>query len=316
MTLPRSPHMPSIVDPVGGIGIDRVSQDVFRTLCPPSIQNSVSPISPKSTLDTSSFTAANPEPFSSSSRGASTEAMKVEESMTVHWTGEPDRSTDHTTSSNMNFHMPGQLGMNAGNFYSYGQNGMSYNNNYNIPYASQYPISSGPRSFNRININGLPRDVDMSESYPPAVYQIEPQKHYDTQSDHGLNDYLMQMEDDYEYHNDLHTKLGGHAGYNSPYSDLTQASTPSCDSPRHPLDTIGEIDAMIDKDQPYAQLIYQALLQADGHTMILRDIYDWFIKYTDKPVASETKGWQNSIRHNLSMNGVRHYLSFFYSNLR
>lgn len=66
---------------------------------------------------------------------------------------------------------------------------------------------------------------------------------------------------------------------------------------------------MVDKEQPYAQLIYQALLQADGHTMILRDIYDWFVKYTDKATASETKGWQNSIRHNLSMNGVRHHSS-------
>jgi hypothetical protein len=38
--------------------------------------------------------------------------------------------------------------------------------------------------------------------------------------------------------------------------------------------------------------------------MILRDIYEWFKNNTDKASASETKGWQNSIRHNLSMNGV------------
>ena len=63
-------------------------------------------------------------------------------------------------------------------------------------------------------------------------------------------------------------------------------------------------DGIVDKEQPYAQLIYQALLNAPNKTMILRDIYEWFKNNTDKASASETKGWQNSIRHNLSMNGV------------
>lgn len=56
-------------------------------------------------------------------------------------------------------------------------------------------------------------------------------------------------------------------------------------------------------DKPYAQLIYEALIQAPGHRMLLRDIYDWFIKNTRKS-AGGTNGWQNSIRHNLSMNRV------------
>lgn len=57
-------------------------------------------------------------------------------------------------------------------------------------------------------------------------------------------------------------------------------------------------------DKPYAQLIYEALLQAPGHRMLLRDIYDWFVTNTRKPRESGTNGWQNSIRHNLSMNQV------------
>lgn len=57
-------------------------------------------------------------------------------------------------------------------------------------------------------------------------------------------------------------------------------------------------------DRPYAQLIYAALLQAPGHRMLLRDIYDWFVQNTKKPRESGTNGWQNSIRHNLSMNQV------------
>lgn len=57
-------------------------------------------------------------------------------------------------------------------------------------------------------------------------------------------------------------------------------------------------------DKPYAQLIYEALMQAPGHRMLLRDIYEWFQNNTRKPRESGTNGWQNSIRHNLSMNQV------------
>lgn len=57
-------------------------------------------------------------------------------------------------------------------------------------------------------------------------------------------------------------------------------------------------------DKPYARLIYDALMQAPGHRMMLREIYDWFRQYTTKPQESGSNGWQNSIRHNLSMNKV------------
>ncbi|KAL8730967.1 MAG: hypothetical protein Q9181_004480 [Wetmoreana brouardii] len=54
--------------------------------------------------------------------------------------------------------------------------------------------------------------------------------------------------------------------------------------------------------EPYAQLIGRALKSAPGHKMVLKDIYRWFEKNTNK-ARSGSKGWQNSIRHNLSMNG-------------
>ena len=58
--------------------------------------------------------------------------------------------------------------------------------------------------------------------------------------------------------------------------------------------------------EPYAQLIYRALKSVPNHSMVLKDIYEWFAHNTDKPQTSTSaKGWQNSIRHNLSMNGVR-----------
>lgn len=56
--------------------------------------------------------------------------------------------------------------------------------------------------------------------------------------------------------------------------------------------------------EPYAQLIYRALKSVPGHGMVLKEIYDWFEKNTDKARNTSSKGWQNSIRHNLSMNGV------------
>ena len=56
--------------------------------------------------------------------------------------------------------------------------------------------------------------------------------------------------------------------------------------------------------EPYAQLIYRALKSAPEHRMVLKEIYEWFEKNTDKAIDTSSKGWQNSIRHNLSMNGV------------
>ncbi|KAI0144581.1 hypothetical protein GGR57DRAFT_326673 [Xylariaceae sp. FL1272] len=52
---------------------------------------------------------------------------------------------------------------------------------------------------------------------------------------------------------------------------------------------------------PYAKLIFECLMAASNKTMSLQDIYRWFEQNTDKG-HDGSKGWQNSIRHNLSMN--------------
>lgn len=54
----------------------------------------------------------------------------------------------------------------------------------------------------------------------------------------------------------------------------------------------------------YAWLIYRALMDAEDHKLSLQQIYKWVAKNTDKAINPAFKGWQNSIRHNLSMNGV------------
>ncbi|OAL39799.1 hypothetical protein AYO20_00711 [Fonsecaea nubica] len=68
--------------------------------------------------------------------------------------------------------------------------------------------------------------------------------------------------------------------------------------------TATEEDEEAGDDKPYARLIYEALMQAPGHRMMLREIYEWFRHNTTKPRESGSNGWQNSIRHNLSMNKV------------
>ncbi|KAJ6780245.1 hypothetical protein PWT90_10420 [Aphanocladium album] len=53
---------------------------------------------------------------------------------------------------------------------------------------------------------------------------------------------------------------------------------------------------------PYSQLLYRAFMSSSTKKLSLRNIYDWFQANTNKP--KKNKGWQNSIRHNLSMNGA------------
>ncbi|KAL8797033.1 MAG: hypothetical protein Q9195_000804 [Heterodermia aff. obscurata] len=82
------------------------------------------------------------------------------------------------------------------------------------------------------------------------------------------------------------------------YCDGNGAATPNGD------DTDGEGGA---NSEPYAQLIYRALMSTPNHAMVLKEIYEWFEQNTDKAKiapSSSAKGWQNSIRHNLSMNGA------------
>ncbi|KAE8550749.1 hypothetical protein TMatcc_008803 [Talaromyces marneffei ATCC 18224] len=55
-------------------------------------------------------------------------------------------------------------------------------------------------------------------------------------------------------------------------------------------------------DKPYAYLLYEALRSAKDHKMSLQEIYRWFEDNTNKAGDPRSKGWQSSIRHNLSMN--------------
>ena len=69
-----------------------------------------------------------------------------------------------------------------------------------------------------------------------------------------------------------------------------------------------------DGEHCYAVLLYNCLRQAPDHERSLKDIYNWMEANTSKARDSANKGWQNSVRHNLSMNAVS--LSFYFYNTR
>jgi hypothetical protein len=57
-------------------------------------------------------------------------------------------------------------------------------------------------------------------------------------------------------------------------------------------------------EQSYAKVLFECLLKAEDHTRSLKEIYDWVERKTSKAKDPTSKGWMNSVRHNLSMNAV------------
>ncbi|GJC90465.1 forkhead box protein J2 [Colletotrichum liriopes] len=64
--------------------------------------------------------------------------------------------------------------------------------------------------------------------------------------------------------------------------------------------TNAPLQKKVQSEEPYANLIHEALKGAKGYTLALQELYRWFEENTDKP--RKGTGWQNSIRHNLSLN--------------
>lgn len=176
------------------------------------------------------------------------------------------------------------------------RNGLSFNTNYPLGYSDDH-TANHLRNFDNNELVVVPRN--MATSYPPsAFFHSPPDAPYAHSPVDASTSELTRIDDHYDMHYSGYSKHDDQVEFTglSPYSKMSRASTP--------YSTGYDDDEPIDKEQPYAQLIYRALLDAPQHTMVLRDIYDWFRMHTDKAAHSETKGWQNSIRHNLSMNGV------------
>jgi hypothetical protein len=143
---------------------------------------------------------------------------------------------------------------------------------------------------------------------------IQPSAYYLNDGFHGLDQPRFSSTSNFE--------TTHHGLYQTPYSDsvTTPSGSPSPivawsriqgnmaeTSSRVENTTVGREDLEEDdvgSDKPYARLIWEALMQAPGHRMMLREIYAWFQCNTNKARESGSNGWQNSIRHNLSMNQV------------
>ncbi|KAF7588037.1 hypothetical protein BBP40_006227 [Aspergillus hancockii] len=84
-----------------------------------------------------------------------------------------------------------------------------------------------------------------------------------------------------------------------------QLSSPAIKSEAPNFDTRTSPDGNEEEanaDSPYSLLIYKALRTAKGMKLPLQGIYNWFENNTEKGRDRNSKGWRNSIRHNLSMN--------------
>jgi hypothetical protein len=155
------------------------------------------------------------------------------------------------------------------------------------------------------------------ESYHPSVYELSSQHQPLLSSDGAFQNY---MESAFEPESEHFGLTGNDHGSFSQHHQEVMNSVESCLTPQtspmqsllpRDLSNSGIIrsgaasptqEAARDKDLPYAKLIYQCLRDAPDHTMVLKEIYDWFKANTDKAQDPGEKGWQNSIRHNLSMN--------------
>ncbi|KAM7194651.1 hypothetical protein V8F20_007843 [Naviculisporaceae sp. PSN 640] len=109
--------------------------------------------------------------------------------------------------------------------------------------------------------------------------------------------------DDYSGSQFMHDIHGSKS--NTKVQEESPAASPNSHSPNRsssPLNLSNMTNSPASTEEPYAQLIYRAFMSTKPkYAMTLQDIYQWFRENTDKG-KSDNKGWQNSIRHNLSMN--------------
>ncbi|EPS30303.1 hypothetical protein PDE_05254 [Penicillium oxalicum 114-2] len=83
-------------------------------------------------------------------------------------------------------------------------------------------------------------------------------------------------------------------------SPAVTASAADSGSPQ--MSPSGASDQGPSGDLPYSRLIWEALISAEDQMLPLQGIYEWFKLNTTKAQDGTSRGWKNSIRHNLSMN--------------
>ncbi|KAI6859280.1 hypothetical protein KC323_g6659 [Hortaea werneckii] len=120
-------------------------------------------------------------------------------------------------------------------------------------------------------------------AFDTAVYQPQPPHHLLASESPFLSEdspfHDEMIEDDWG-------QAGGHTAY---YDDISNDNLQ---------------DDLENSDPCYAQLLYRCLREAPEHTMTLKDLYEWVREHSQKAKDSKNRGWQNSVRHNLSMNAA------------
>lgn len=169
-----------------------------------------------------------------------------------------------------------------------------------------------PKDFNTPLIS-----VEDTQQYPTPRLLSKPYSAFATSMQYRLRGYQPHKpQQDCSQLNFASPYQNSNASYPSPSQSTKRDRSPDDgldvmlgfeDDDRTPDPRFDDVDEDVSAgSEPYAQLIFRALKSVPGHRMVLKDIYEWFEKNTDKPrTSTSAKGWQNSIRHNLSMNGVR-----------
>jgi hypothetical protein len=153
----------------------------------------------------------------------------------------------------------------------------------------------------------------LSENYEPSIYMIESNKTNSQNTSASGSDLSYDTRDSSREFARLSICHSPEVKEETPDSAVASCVKPSrflvasTESSYESGNSSREMTAVDTEDpnaeEPYAKLIYRALMSAPNHAMVLQEIYQWFRENTSKG-SSDSKGWMNSIRHNLSMNAV------------
>jgi hypothetical protein len=162
------------------------------------------------------------------------------------------------------------------------------------------PMSLESTSFETNTYPPSPYPRDQTSDEAPSFTPIEPTTMFGA---HDSSPSFPQLSESRSPQLERETQCTAYPGLEGTTHQRMQPSEGSDDSGGSSREmTAVEFDDL-GPDEPYAKLIYRALMSAPNHSMVLQEIYQWFRDNTTKG-SSDSKGWMNSIRHNLSMNAV------------
>ncbi|TVY92631.1 Fork-head transcriptional regulator, partial [Lachnellula willkommii] len=200
---------------------------------------------------------------------------------------------------------------NTNDYYDYSPSITVDDNEQDSPFLRAMSYSEVPRTCFPCDPRMLNDGGNMAvDSFDASAYLMDPNKHDMQTSTEPTSLGFDALENSHNFSRlsishspklEHETPTSDHFTFNKPTLPLP-SSEPSEDgiSSREMTAVDGDDPSA---DEPYAKLIHRALMSAPDHSMVLQEIYEWFRKHTAKG-ASDTKGWMNSIRHNLSMNAA------------